>query len=254
MADAEAAEAETLAKLRLEAINLGAQEKLEVCSERGSSVSKRSESRLSFSKNYGYDFCDSQLGEIDPKLRLSLNADKVKLNVDPFVKSTVEDMTVTKKMTKLQSNPVLNVAMPLETKPAVTNHLNDVFAVDSSAGKNPNSCGFAPQRASAVEGCQRTAVARSNDEYLKELDPVLRSDSLPRTRKNWNVPSRVSVGKPDPYHYASNADTVLHTHLERQGRNEYINLASRMGYDGSNLAFVFYENQVRRLIDEMKSL
>ena len=64
-------------------------------------------------------------------------------------------------------NPVLNVAMPLETKPAVTNHLNDVFAVGSSAGLNPNACGFATQRASVVEGCQRTAVSRSNDEYLK---------------------------------------------------------------------------------------
>ena len=35
MADAEAAKAETLAKLRLEAINLKTQEKLEECSERG---------------------------------------------------------------------------------------------------------------------------------------------------------------------------------------------------------------------------
>ena len=79
---------------------------------------------------------------------------------------------------------------------------------------------------------------------------MLRSDSLPRSRKNWNVPSRVPADKRDPYHYASNADTVLHTYLERQGRNEYINLAFQMGYDGSNLAFVFYENQVRRLMDE----
>ena len=144
MADAEAAQAETLTKLRLEAINLE-EEKLEECSERGSSVSKRSRSRLGFSKNYGYDFCDSRLVEIDPKLRLSLNADKVKFDVDPFVKSTVEDMAVTKKMTKLLSDPVFNAAMPLETKPAVTNHLNDVFAVVSSAGLNPKACGFAPQ-------------------------------------------------------------------------------------------------------------
>ena len=126
MAYAEAAEAETLTKLRLEAINLVAQEKQE-CSERGSSVSKRFKSTLGFSKNYSNDFRDSRLGEIDPKLRLSLNADKGKLNVDPFVKSTVGDMTVTKKMTKLQPDPVFNVAMPLETKPAVTNHLNGVL-------------------------------------------------------------------------------------------------------------------------------
>ena len=78
----------------------------------------------------------------------------------------------------------------------------------------------------------------------------MRSDSLPHSRENWNVPSWVPVDKRNPYHYASNADTVLHMYLERQGRNEYINLASQMGYDGSNLAFVFYENQVRRLMDE----
>ena len=104
------------------------------------------------------------MGESDPKLRLGLNADIVKLNVGPFVKSTVEDMTMTKEMTKLQPDPVFNAAMPLETKPAVTDHFNDVFAVGSSAGLNPNACGFAPQRAPAVEGCQRTAIARSNDE------------------------------------------------------------------------------------------
>ena len=122
---------------------------------------------------------------------LEKEVNEVKLNVDPFVNSTVEDMTVTKKMTKLQPDPVFNAAMPLETKTAVTNHFSDVFAVGSSAGLNPKTCDFAPQRASAVKGCQRTAVACSNDEYLRELDPVLRSGSLPRTRENWNVPSRV---------------------------------------------------------------
>ena len=41
----------------------------------------------------------------------------------------------------------------------------------------------------------------------------------------------------------------IHT-LERQGRNEYINLASQIGYDGTNSAFIFYENQIRRLVNE----
>ena len=36
-------------------------------------------------------------------------------------------------------------------------------------------------------------------------------------------------------------------YLERQGRNEFINLASQIAYDGTNLAFVFYENQIRKL-------
>ena len=32
--------------------------------------------------------------------------------------------------------------------------------------------------------------------------------------------------------------------------NEYITLASQIAYDGNNIAFVFYENQIRRLVDE----
>ena len=53
--------------------------------------------------------------------------------------------------------------------------------------------------------------------------------------------------------YAAQGDdthSTLHAYLERQGRNEYISLASQVGYDGTNIAFVFFENQVRRLMDE----
>ena len=40
------------------------------------------------------------------------------------------------------------------------------------------------------------------------------------------------------------------TYLDRQSRNEYITLASQIAYDGSNTAFVFFENQIRRLMEE----
>ena len=39
-------------------------------------------------------------------------------------------------------------------------------------------------------------------------------------------------------------------YLEHQGRNGFINLASQIAYDGSNIAFVFYENQIRKLMSE----
>ena len=44
--------------------------------------------------------------------------------------------------------------------------------------------------------------------------------------------------------------SALHKYLERQGRNEYINLASQIAYNGNNLAFVFFENQIRKLMVE----
>ena len=44
---------------------------------------------------------------------------------------------------------------------------------------------------------------------------------------------------------SSNNETALHEYFQRQGRNEYINLASQIAYDGQNIAFIFYENQGR---------
>ena len=48
----------------------------------------------------------------------------------------------------------------------------------------------------------------------------------------------------------SSEKSVFKEYLDRQGRNEYINLASQIGYDGHNIAFVFYENQILKLMSE----
>ena len=42
----------------------------------------------------------------------------------------------------------------------------------------------------------------------------------------------------------SNPSAALNAYLERQGRNEYINLAIQVGYDGANIAFVFFETEM----------
>ena len=48
----------------------------------------------------------------------------------------------------------------------------------------------------------------------------------------------------------AHGEPALRAYIERQDRNEYINLASQIGYDGRNIDFVFYENQIRRLMHE----
>ena len=53
-----------------------------------------------------------------------------------------------------------------------------------------------------------------------------------------------------PIDPVTNSESVLTAYLERQGRNEFISLASQIGFDGGNIAIVFYENQVRRLMHE----
>ena len=70
--------------------------------------------------------------------------------------------------------------------------------------------------------------------------------------------SRAKDPKPNPQFHepleqTSNSrpnDMNWLTYLDRQGRNEYITLASQISYDGTNMAFVFYENQIRRLMNE----
>ena len=47
----------------------------------------------------------------------------------------------------------------------------------------------------------------------------------------------------------TNSESVLTAYLERQCRNDIINLAFQIGFDRGNIAFVFYENHVRRLMD-----
>ena len=53
---------------------------------------------------------------------------------------------------------------------------------------------------------------------------------------------------------SSNCDEeVFKTYLDRQGRNEYVNLASYINYNGCNIAFVFCESQVGSLMSESPS-
>ena len=48
----------------------------------------------------------------------------------------------------------------------------------------------------------------------------------------------------------SACESAMKTYLDRQGRNEFISLASQIAYDGKNMSFVFYENQILRLMKE----
>ena len=50
---------------------------------------------------------------------------------------------------------------------------------------------------------------------------------------------------------AASSKSVFKKYLERQGRNEFINLAAQIGYDGRNIAFVFYEKLIRKLMSEI---
>ena len=75
--------------------------------------------------------------------------------------------------------------------------------------------------------------------------PPFYSQQLNDEIKRHEPPRRLA-----PSSSRDNNESILRTYLDRQGRNEYINLASQIAYDGSNIAFVFYENQIPRLMEE----
>ena len=56
------------------------------------------------------------------------------------------------------------------------------------------------------------------------------------------------IGMPNPVIATNGLNWQFY--LYRQGRNEYITFASQNAYDGNNTAFIFFEIQIRRLVDE----
>ena len=73
--------------------------------------------------------------------------------------------------------------------------------------------------------------------------PMVKSSALSHSTL---VPKSENVMHPAQ----KNDESIFKAFLDRQGRNEYVNLASQIGYDVKNIAFVFYENQIRKLMNE----
>ena len=69
-----------------------------------------------------------------------------------------------------------------------------------------------------------------------------------KNRREGALPVRACEQKPSNPATA-NKESAFNSNLERQSRNEYINLAFQIGYDGTNSA-KFYENQIRKLMAE----
>ena len=104
-----------------------------------------------------------------------------------------------------------------------------------SANSNARDLGSVPQSVLGTETQHTVAFPRNDYENVKGLKALSSSDPfLQKNPQAWRNSER-------PITPANNSDPVL---------NEFINLASQIGFGGTNIAFVFYENQVRRLMDE----
>ena len=229
----EAEETKTLAELRMKAIELEAEEKFLAFSEQGSSVSKPARDKISLPSRSSYEICRDYVNCIEPISSPKPSATR-ESNVKCKTAITFSKPTVVKSC---------NFANP-ETKSNVNNvygRFNAMFTDHTSAHLDPEARDFVPRRSFAERNRQSATLenvgGNSGNAYAGITYPScgMGTDSSLR-------------GK-----YAAQGDdthSTLHAYLERQGRNEYISLASQVGYDGTNIAVVFFANQVRRLMDE----
>ena len=178
LADAEIAE--TLAKLRLEEAKINAEQRRIACSQRGSSVTASSRSRVSSRRKAGSEKKQSS------KAELNLNARSSKLHGISIPRSNVDQ------------------------------HKKDASTIRTEQWVN------------SLTTCDERNVNYNEIEDTVPKTVIAPSNSLPSVQ----------------------AHSAVHQYLERQGRNEFINLASQIAYNGNNIAFIFYENQIRKLMHE----
>ena len=220
---AEAEEAEILAKLRLESIKLKAEEELISCSEYGSSIASKSRSAKIKS-------CVSE--SRDPFQKVN------RLSFKP--KSVLKSGSINKHNSERQLNT--NERDVSETKPSL---LFDCFQSHGSV------LGVTRKITPLNFESKFVSETRYNDtlfDPLHNTNDVAHAGTVPqpgaRNSNSFNPDSQMRNTV-----IATN-ELNWQTYLDRQSRNEYITLASQIAYDGSNTAFVFFENQIGRLMEE----
>ena len=220
---AEAEEAEILAKLRLESIKLKAEEELISCSEYGSSIAFKSRSAKIKS-------CMSESREPFQKVN--------RLSFKP--KSVLKSGSVNKHNSKRQLN--INERDVSETKPSL------LFDCSQSSG---SVLGVTRKITPLNFESKFVSETRCNDtlfDPLHNTNDVAHAGTVPQPGvRNFNPFNPDSQMRNSVI--ATN-ELNWQTYLDRQSRNEYITLASQIAYDGSNTAFVIFENQIRRLMEE----
>ena len=239
---AEADEAEALAKLRLETANLETEEKLIAYSERGSSVATLSKASKIKSR-------------CRPPVERNAYNPPVKSNnaYYPCAKIGTSNACASKTQPEnpfngicarlqrpLPSHLIQQKEMP-DTKPYCVNDNSASLGLDGHKRQNAIKC-FDSEQVGPVD-----IKNLNRDACETPVAPALVA-SRPNTQFKTSMGPEPRLQTQD--FNTSNAQINWHTYLDRQGRNEYITLAAQIAYDGNNIAFIFYENQIRRLMDE----
>ena len=269
----------------MEAIELEAEEKRIACSsEAGSVVSGRSR-RSVCSASSAVSFQGSLIKNVEFK-RSAEPAHGTEAGSKPKVGA----MLLEQKAREVRLRPLVTEPRPRSNEPQpmqfeqkrnsvtnVTNSINEkfnaMFINDKSTVLNPQARAFIPQHVSGSrnhnsaacyndyaensgnvqKGVSRRVLDAENQhavlstaEYGNSGNSNVGPNPCPQFRVNAATWPNVDI----PVASESNPNAALNAYFEHQGRNEYINLATQVGYDSANIAFVVFENQVCRLMNE----
>ena len=134
----------------------------------------------------------------------------------------------------------VNVRTAAVNNPLLKNINNEGWHVQSRP--EPVACFTEPP----VEQQRGNSLNPSAKEFICNTDLPAKADAIAYTQNNNTTQPAETYVAPTP----PTCESTIGTYLDRQGRNEYINLASQIAYDGKCMAFVFFEGQIRRLMDE----
>ena len=226
-----------MARLRLENANLEEEEKILACSSQSGSDT-RILSKIKSSVGPRLPNVKNKFSNVKPKQVYSRRAVEMKLK-NPFLK--VSNNEVTNRI--FADEPV--VFAPNSNLAYVTDLLETKPHVLTAKSKPDNDCRENTKMNSA-DAYRDFPVGRPafNKQNMRNDKPISQNNEI-RSDENNHYSSQRRTNST-----TQSSEVALHTYLERQDRNEYINLASQIGYDGTNSAIIFYENEIRRLMDE----
>ena len=238
---AEAKAAETRARFKIEQAKLEAEEQLLALSERGSLIasgSYKSKSKSISSQRVCRNFnvsakqCSKSITIDSPsEVGFSLH-DKQSTNLALGPLLDIDEKGPTSaKDGQVVKEPIRKYKLNQSAKP----FLLSAFVTQNNDVKF-NDVGFYE----AVDAPLQSVESTSNLKAEKFL-PMVKSSALSHSTL---VPKSENAMHPAQ----KNDDSIFKAYLDWQGRNEYVNLASQIGYDGKNIAFVFYENQICKLM------
>ena len=163
---------------------------------------------------------------------MSLNTDETDFDADNMkLSDSVSQVSSKRDLSVVSSNTAMVRRIKIERKEAKLEHIEELTRACKA-------------RMHAEDEARVKAEEALRSHKINSEVPSFHSQQLNDEIKRHEPPRQLA-----PSLSSGNNESILRTYLDKQGGNECINLTLQIAYDESNIAFVFYENEIRRLME-----